>query len=90
MLRRFVAPEGQEVVAVPHRLDEHERAIERQRDHSAEHELGRAEQRTGSTGRDVRHDERKDGERRQHRQCRARPLDLERLFVMAHAAGKQA
>ena len=85
-----VAFEREEVVAVPHGLDEDERAVEHQRDDSGEDKLRRAEHRTGRGRDDVRQNQREGGERGQHGQCGARSVDLKSLFVMARAAPEQA
>ena len=74
MRPRSSALRRQEVVAVPHRLDEHEGAVEHQRHHAGEDELRRAERRPGRGHRVVRQDERERGQRGQDGERGARAL----------------
>ena len=81
---------GEEIVAVPHGLDENERTVEHQRNDAGEDKLRRAEDRTGRGRREVRQNQRQRGERGQHGERGARALELKSLLVMARAAPEQA
>ena len=80
----------EEVIAMPHGLDENERAVEHQRDDTGEDQLRRAEKRTGRAGGDVRQHQGERGERGQHRQRGAGAVKLKSLLVMTRPAPEQA
>jgi hypothetical protein len=77
-----------EVVTVPHGLDEHKRAVQHKRRGTCEGELRKAEH--GSVAaREVGQHERERHERGQRGQCRTRALGPKALLVVAHAADQQ-
>src|SRR5262247_1811222 len=80
----------EEVITMTDRLDENERAVKHQRNHTRKDELRRAECGSGRTGGDIRQDEGQDGERCEHGQCSACSLELEALLVVANATRKEA
>ncbi|PAV92563.1 hypothetical protein WR25_14994 [Diploscapter pachys] len=80
----------QEIVAVPHRLHQHERAVEDEADHRDEDQLRGGIGRPRRTGRVIGQDQRQDGQRRQRRQRRADPAQREALLAVHHPAGQQA
>ena len=88
--RRMLLLVVQKIVAVAHRLDENEGAVENERHDRGEDQLRRVEDRAGRTGDHVRQDQ------RQRRQCgkdRKRctgACDLKSLLVMACTTPKQA
>ncbi len=79
----------EEIVAVPHGLDENERAVEHQRHKPGENELRRAVQRAEFACREVWKNQSEASQRGQHRQRGARSLDLKSLFVMTGTAREQ-
>ena len=87
---RIVGLNGEEIVAVPHGLDENERAVEHERHQPGEDELRRAVARTEFEGHKVWKDQRQSGERGQHRERRTCALDLKSLFAMMRAAPQEA
>ena len=86
-VRLFIVTfDREEVVAVPHGLNENERTVQHQRYNPGEDKLRRAVQRAECACRVAWKNERKTGERCQHGERRARSLDLKSLFVMAGTA----
>src|SRR5689334_12506096 len=86
----IAASYGEEIVPVSHRLNEYERAIKQQRNNPGEDKLCSIEIWTGRSCRKIGQDQRKNGERREHSQCGAGPMDLKALFVVAGTAPQQA
>ena len=81
---------GHKIVAVPHRLDEHEHEIEEQRQPADEDELGRRILRPELGQGEIRHDERQHRERSEHAERGRGALDPETLLAIARASDQQA
>jgi hypothetical protein len=86
----FIASYGEKIVAVAHRLNEHERAIKQQRDDSGEDKLGSVEIWAGRSRCKIWQDQRESGQRSEHGQGRARAMELKPLLVVSGTAPQQA
>ena len=85
----IVRLDREEVVAMPHGLDEHERAVQHQRYKPGKNELRPAIERAKCACRVVWKNQSEAGERSQHRERCARALDLKSLLMIAGAAHEQ-
>src|SRR5262245_1355487 len=89
-MRLFIVSfDREEVVAVPHGLDENEGAVEHQRHKPGKNKLRRAVQWAEPAGHIIWKNQSEAGKRGQHCQGRARSLDLKSLFVVAGTAPEQ-
>jgi hypothetical protein len=79
----------EEIIAVAHRLDEDERAVERERGESRKRELRRRPHRARHRDRVVGQHERQHRKRGQHGERRARAFELKRLHAVPQAAQQQ-
>ncbi len=85
----FAGRLGEEVVAVAHRLHEHEHHVQHQRDHSFEGQLRGREARADHGARVIRQYQREDRQGAQHRQRGARAFHVKALRVVAHTPEQQ-
>ena len=90
MVLRRAAEIGQEIVAMAHRLDVEEDAVEGEGDEAHEAELGGRVERPGHARRVARQDQGERGERHQHDEIGAGARQAEALLAVAQAAQDQA